>query len=213
MSDDWRVTVALHAGGHAQRVVRSLSDHELQDDVRRRLGHGVAVSADRSRIFLYAGTAGAAREAERIVREVLGEQQLPADLTLDRWDALKQEWVDPGTPAPGIAEVRQAEHQRLIDEQTRQSLVHGEAGWKVRVDMPSHHEAVALADRLRAEGRPVIRRWRYLILGASNEDQARELARAIERDASPAVSVRIQPAMFSHYGPGQTTGVFFHSLP
>lgn len=212
MADDWRVTVTLHDGGHAQRVVRSLRDHELQDDVRRRLGQGVAVSADSSRIFLYAGTADAAREAERVVREVLGEQQLPADLTLDRWDALKQEWVDPGTPAPDTAEVRQAEHQRLIDEETRQSLMHGQAGWEVRVDMASHREAVALAERLRAEGRPVIRRWKYLILGADNEDQARQLAQAIEREASPAVSPRIQPALFSHYGPGQTGEVFFPKL-
>jgi hypothetical protein len=212
MADDWRVTVTLHDGGQARRAVRALRGHELQGDVRRRLGHGVAVSADSSRIFLYAGTADAAREAERVVREVLGEQQLPADLTLDRWDALNQEWADPGTPAPDDAEARQAEHQRLIDEETRQSLMHGEAGWEVRADMPSHHEAVALAERLRADGHPVIRRWKYLILGASNEDQATELAQTIQRETSPAASLRIQPAQFSHYGPGQTGEVFFPAL-
>jgi len=211
MADDWRVTVTLHGDGHAQRVARSLRDHELQDDVRRRLGQRVAVSADSSRIFLYADTGHAAREAERVVRDVLSEHQLPADLTLDRWDAVKQEWVDPGT-APDTGEVRQAEHQRLIDEETRQSLTHGQAGWEVRADLPSHREAVALAERLRAEGRPVIRRWKYLILGADNEDQARALAQAIEREASPAVSLRVQPGLFSHYGPGQAGEVFFPEL-
>lgn len=200
MAEDWRVTATLHDAAQAQRAILSLRDHELQNDVHRRLGQGVAVSADSSRVFLYTDTGDAAREAERVVREMLAKQQMPADLTLDRWDALKQEWVDPGTPVPDTAEVQQAEHQRLIAEETRQSLIHGQAGWEVRVDMPSHREAVALAEQLRAEGRPAIRRWKYLILGANNEDDAGELAQTIERQAPPAASVRIKQALFAHDG-------------
>lgn len=208
MADDWRVTATLQDAGQAQRALRSLRDRKLQDDVRRRLGQRVAVSADNAHMFLYAATGDAAREAERVVREVFAEQQIPADLTLDRWDELKQKWVDPGTPVPETAEVRQAKHQRLIDEETRQSLAHGQPGWEVRVDMPSHREAVALAERLRAEGLPLTRRWKYLILGANNEDDARELAQAIERQASPEASVRIKQAQFAHYGLAEAGEIF-----
>jgi hypothetical protein len=208
MADDWRVTATLRDAGQAQRAIQSLRDRKLQDDVRRRLGRLVAVSADKSHMFLYAASGDAAREAEKVVREVFAEQQLPADLTVDRWDALKQKWVDPGSPVPGTAEVRRAEHQRVMDEETRQSLAHRQPGWEVQVNMPSHREAIALAERLSAEGHPLIRRWKYLILGANNEDDARELAQAIERQAPPAASVRVKQALFDHYGPAQVAQVF-----
>jgi hypothetical protein len=74
--------------------------------------------------------------------------------------------------------------------------------------MPSHREAVALAERLHAEGIPLIRRWRYLILGANNEDRARELAQTLELEAPPTASVRIKQARFSHYGPADAAEVF-----
>jgi hypothetical protein len=62
----------------------------------------------------------------------------------------------------------------------------------VRVELPSHRQAVELAGRLRAEGRPVIRRWKYLILGASNEDQASALAEAIAAGAPAQATVHTE---------------------
>lgn len=211
MADDWRVTATLHDEGQIRQTVRSLRDRESRATVPR-LGQRVAVSADRSHIFLYAGTEDAGHEAERVVREVLADQQLQADVTLDRWDGRKQEWVDPGTPVPEPAEARQAAHQRLMDEETRQSLAHGQAGWEVRVGMPSHREAVALAEQLRARGLPMVRRWQYLLLGATNEDEAKKLAQAIERMAPATASVRVEQAQFGHYGPGEAGEVFFPKL-
>ncbi len=67
----------------------------------------------------------------------------------------------------------------------------GHAQWEVRVDLPSHHDAVQLAERLRAEGRPVIRRWKFLVLGANDSDDADELARAIRQEA-PEASVQAE---------------------
>ena len=77
--NDWRVTVTLHDQAHAGRALRSLREHEVEDDVRRQLGHRVAVSADGSRVFLYAGTETAAREADRVVREVMAQRNIGAD--------------------------------------------------------------------------------------------------------------------------------------
>jgi hypothetical protein len=50
--NDWRVTVTLDDQAHAGRALQSLREHEVQDDVRRRLGHRVAVSSDGPRVFL-----------------------------------------------------------------------------------------------------------------------------------------------------------------
>ncbi len=203
--DDWRVTVTLHDEAHVGRALRSLREHEVEDDVRRRLGRRVAVAADGPRVFLYAGTEDAAREADQIVRQVLAQRGLGADFLLDRWHPVEQEWQDADVPMPQTDEQFQAEHQRLEAEETRESLATGHARWEVRVELPSHHDAVALAERLQAEGRSVIRRWKFLVLGANDEDDARDLARVIRQEAPAAVSVEVQetgPLLpFAQYGP------------
>ncbi len=95
--------------------------------------------------------------------------------------------------------------QRLEEEETRESLASGHPRWEVRVELSSHHDAVALAGRLQAEGRPVIRRWKFLVLGANDEDDARDLARVIKQEAPAAASVhaeQVGPLLpFAQYGP------------
>jgi hypothetical protein len=203
--DDWRVTVTLHDEAHVGRALQSLREHEVEDDVRRRLGHRVAVSADGPRVLVYAGTEDAAREADQVVRQVMAQRGLGADFALDRWHPVEEEWHDADVPMPQTDEQRQAEHQRLEADETRESLATGHARWEVRVELPSHHDAVALADRLQAEGRPVIRRWKFLVLGANDEDDARDLARVIKQEAPAAASVQTEEAgpllPFAQYGP------------
>jgi hypothetical protein len=95
---------------------------------------------------------------------------------------------------PRTEDERQAEHQRLLDDETAESLATGAAQWEVRVDFPSHQEAVALAATLRSEGLPVIRRWKFLVVGANNEDEARELADQIRREAPTDARIRAEPS-------------------
>ena len=57
------------------------------------------------------------------------------------------------------------------------------------VPFGSHHHAVMLARTLENEGRAVVRRWKFLIVGAGNEDQARELAGQIRQEAPPDATV------------------------
>jgi hypothetical protein len=203
--NDWRVTVTLGDQAHAGRALQSLREHEVEDDVRRRLGHRVAVSADGSRVFLYAGTEIAAREADRVVREVMAQRSIGADFAVDRWHPAEEEWQDADVAMPQTDEQRQAEHQRLEDEERRESLATGHARWEVRVELPSHHDAAALAERLEAEGRAVIRRWKFLVLGANDEDEANDLARVIKQEAPAAASVHAEelgPLLpFAQYGP------------
>jgi hypothetical protein len=203
--DDWRVTATLHDAGHAGRALQDLREHKVEDDVSLRLGHRVAVSADGPRVYLYAGTETEAREAERVARQVMAQRGLAADFALDRWHPVEEEWQDASVAMPQTDEQLRAEHQRLEADETRESLATGHAQWEVRVELPSHRDAAALAERLQAEGRSVIRRWRFLVLGANDEDDARDLARAIEQEAPAGASVQaeeIGPLLpFTQYGP------------
>ena len=193
-NDDWRVTVTVQDGGGAGQQPLALREHEVEDDVRRQLAHRVAVSEDGQRIFLYAGTEDAARRADQIVRELASEHGLQASFALDRWHPIEQEWQDASVQLPRTDAERQAEHERLEAEEARESLTSGYAEWEVRVELASHHDATRLADRLRAEGKPVIRRWRYLIAAANTEDDAAALAAQIEREAPAGATVRTDMA-------------------
>jgi hypothetical protein len=179
-----------------------------------RLGYRVAVSADGPRLFLYAATEGAAREVDRVVREALAQHQSHAELALDRWHPLAQEWADASVPLPESDDARAAEHQRLMESETEQSRATGRAAWQVRIELQSHREAVQLAGRLQAEGRPVIRRWKYLILGADNEDEAGALAEMFTQAAPPHSSVRVSVNPAAHVDTrqavtGEVASLFF----
>ena len=213
MADDWRVTVTFRDEADVQQAVRSVREHEVEDDVRSRLGDRVAMSVDGPAVFLYAGTEDTAREADRVVREVLALRQLTAGTTIDRWHPVAQEWRDASAPMLEDDNALAAERRSRLDTETEQSRSTGLAAWQVRVALPSHREAVELAGRLRAAGRPVIRRWKYLILGAGNEDEAIALAEMI-RQAAPALApIRIEASPSVDTRPlvtGEVAALFFH---
>jgi hypothetical protein len=190
--DDWRVTVTLHDEAHVGRVLESVREHEVEDDVRRQLGRRVAVSAEGPTIFLYAGTENAAREADQVVRQLTAQRGVAADFAIDRWHPLEEEWENADVPMPQTAGQRAAEHQRLEEDETKQSLATGYAQWEVRVELPSRHAAVELAERLRAEGRSVVRRWTLVVLGANDSDDASALASQVKKEAPAGAEVGVQ---------------------
>ncbi len=55
----------------------------MADEVRE-LADGLVVSAHGSRLYLYAGTEDAARQAQSVVLDVLARRQLTAEFALDR---------------------------------------------------------------------------------------------------------------------------------
>ena len=190
--NDWRVTISLADPAHPGRLQRAIGEHEVEQDVRRQLGRTIAVSTGDLQVFLYAGSEAAAREAGRVVREVLAEHGIEAQLALHRWHPLEEEWQDADAAMPQTEDERQAEHQRLEQAETAESLSSGIAQWQARADFPSHHQAVALARTLRSEGCTVVRRWKFLVVGANNEDEALQLAARIRREAPPDATVRAE---------------------
>ena len=188
--DDWRVTISFPDRLQADRAKALFSRHEVAEEARRRLGGSIALGAGGSRVFLYTGTEAAAQQAETIAREVLARHHLQADFALHHWHPAEQSWEDPDVALPRTEGERQAEHERLMAEETAESVAVGAAQWQVRTELPTHREAVALAGKLRAEGRPVTRRWTVLVVPANNEDDAQELAGQISAEAPAGATVR-----------------------
>jgi len=193
-SSDWRVTISLADEAHAERARRSFSEREVEEDVHLRLGRNIAVGGGDSQIFLYAGTENAARQAEQVARDVLADHGIEAEFALHRWHPIEEEWESPDVAMPRTEAEREAEHQRLEDAETAESLATGAAQWQVRVEVPSHREAVALAAKLDGGGRAVVRRWRFLVVGANSEDDAREFAEQVRGEAPPDATVTAEPA-------------------
>jgi hypothetical protein len=189
---DWRVTISFPGRMQAERARLMFPRHKVVHDARRRLGQRIAVGAGGSRVYLYAGTEVAAEEAERVAREVLAGHHFQAGFTIHRWHPLEERWEEPDVAMPRAQAERQAEHQRLLDDETAESVETGVAQWEARAEFPSHQEAVALAARLRSEGRVVIRRWKFLVVGANNEDDARQIADQVRREAPADATVRAE---------------------
>jgi hypothetical protein len=174
---DWRVTVQLHGTSGASRA---LLQGPVAHGVRDRLGQLVAVSAGSSELFVYADTAAAASAAAEAARELIGRHCLQADVRLERWHPLKAEWADATEDALLPAwQLAEAEHRRRVAEDTQKSETTGVAQWMVRIALSSRHDAMQLAGQLNAEGVPAVRRRKSVLLGASNEDEARELAQRV----------------------------------
>lgn len=188
--DDWRVTVSFPDEIQAERAKILFPRHKVADEARRRLGYTIAVGAGGTQVFLYAGTEVAAREAERSARDVLAQHHLQAGFALHRWHPAEQRWEDAEDAMPRTEAARQVEHQRLLDDETTESLAAGVAQWQARAQFPSLHEAVAMASKLRMEGRVVVRRWKFLVVEADNEDEAQHIADQIRQEAPAGTTVR-----------------------
>ena len=189
---DWRVTVSFADRPDAERGRLLFLPQKVADETRRRLGSRIAVGGGDSQVFLYAGTESAAREAEGYARDVLAQHHLEAQFALHRWHPLEEEWRDPDVPMPRTDAEREAERQRLRAEETAESQDSGVAQWEARAELRSHRDAVGLAARLRAEGRPVVQRWKFLVVAANNEADAQEIASQIRREAPPGATVRAE---------------------
>jgi hypothetical protein len=193
VGEDWRVSATIKEDDHRVRLLEALRERRVEQDVRSRLGRRVAVSVGDGRVFLYAETREAAREAERVARDVLAEHGVEADFAVARWHPLAEEWEPADVPLPRSDSERTAEHERLEQRETEESQASGVAQWEVRIELDSHRDAVALAERLEADSYDVVRRWTFLLVGANTEDEAKELARTIEAVAPAGARVEVEP--------------------
>ncbi len=97
MADEYRVEVDIHESVHGKLSER-LRSLDLDDEVAERLGDRVIVTRDGEKLYVYAQTATAAAEAERVVGDVLAEDEIEADVRRRRWNPEERFWQDADEP-------------------------------------------------------------------------------------------------------------------
>lgn len=210
MSDDFRVTVELH-DGHG--VHEALEEHELKDESRDALGSRVAVSGDETHLFLYADTREAAEQALGEVKAIVERHGAEADYAFDRWHPAAEEWMPADEPLPQTSEELATEREELDEQDDEDSERSGAAEWEIRLDLPSHHEAVELADKLSGEGIPVTRRWTYLLVGAEDQDGANALAERLRSEAPAGTKFHVEASGEMVYEVEPKRSKLFYFIP
>ena len=160
--DDYRIRVELPEEENAGGLLSRLGLGSWADELAQELeGRRLVVSQDEGELFVYAASAAEAAQARAIIEREVAEEGTEATVgPVEHWLHDEERWDDePRDPSP---------EEELLAE--------GIAPWEVRVELDSHHDAAELADRLEGEGYGVVRRFRYLIVGATTKDEADALA-------------------------------------
>ncbi len=208
MSDDWRLRVTLTGPGPADKLAGQLQQGDLEHTLASGAGDRVIVSRDENEVFLYAGSRDQLERARLAIENSRAAGQVQSELR--RWHPVAEEWEDPDAPLPTDESGVAAEHAERIAEERQESRELGAPEWEVRVECGSHRDTVALAERLHGEGLEPLRRWRYLLVGAVDEDAARELADRLTGEAGPGCTVTVEGtgAAVAAETPGNPFAVF-----
>jgi hypothetical protein len=141
-----------------------------------------------------------AESARELVLKLAKENGWTVDLDLRRWHPVGEEWEAPDKPLPASDTAKIAEHEALMADERRQAEESGHPEFEVRVDLPSHRDALQLVERLRGEGLVPVHRWKYVLIGATDEDNARALAERIEDEIPPGSKVSVEGTWREAYG-------------
>jgi hypothetical protein len=193
MDDDWRLQIDLDDDGVGGEVADHLRASEIEGELEHDLGNQVIVSHEGETIYLYAGERAQLDQIRGVVEKFLGSKGWQGKLELRHWHKEAEEWEDPAAPEPTTAAEREAEHERLIEREDEETEERGgRAEFEVSAKFPTNREAHAFAEKLKAEGYEPVRRFHYLVVGAADEDAAKELAERIREEAPSDAEVKAE---------------------
>ena len=199
-NDDWRLQVDLHEEDSARALTERLDAQQLEHDLSEEFHDRVVVTRDGARVFLYAGTREQAEKAREAVEGDARRHGWAVDVGFRHWHPVAEEWEDPDKPLPAGDAARHAEREELMAREREETAKRGHPEFEVRVDLPSRHDAARLSEQLRNEGLPAVHRWRYLLVGAADEDSAKQLAERIQGEAPPGSRVKVEGTWATAYG-------------
>jgi hypothetical protein len=190
--DEWRVEVALDEEENGATLSEALHHLQLDNEARKLLGGSVIVTRDGRFLFIYAWHEESAQEAERMVKNLMQDEKLAGEVRLMRWHPVAEEWKDAEEPLPDGEAARVQEMHEAELEGNDEAHRYGEYPWEVVIDLPHIRDGQALAKKLRGEGLPVKRHFRYLLVGAPSEDKAVELGERLEGEAPEGSRIGIR---------------------
>jgi hypothetical protein len=189
--DEWRVEVHLDRDEHADTLSGALHDLQLDDEARKRLGGSVIVTRDGPYVFIYAWHEESSQEADRVVKDIMNHEDLVGEVRRMRWHPIAEEWKDAEEPLPED-EAARAEEMREAEAEGWREKGYGEYPWEVVIELPHIRDTFKLAGQLRLEGLPVKRHFRYLLVGATSEDDAIELGKRLEQEVPEEARVGVR---------------------
>jgi hypothetical protein len=192
MNDDWRLQIDFRDDGPLDALWDRLDAEELEYDLSRAFHDKVIVSRNGTTVFLYAGDRKQSERGRALVERLCKENEEEVAIDFRRWHPLSQEWEPADRPLPEDAAARAAEHQARIAKERKETEAQGYPQYEVQVELPSRDEADRFAERLRGEGLPTVHRAHYVLVGASDETGARELADRIRGEAPAGSRVAVQ---------------------
>ena len=192
MNDDWRVQVTCPTTATAANLSELLREGDFQHSLQDAAGERVVVSVDGHELFLYAGTRTQADRASEAVKSLIASSGVTVRTELRRWHPVSEQWIDADLPMPDSESAIAAEHAEMIAAEREEQTSLNYAEWEVRISTDSHRETLELADKLRQDGIPSLRRWRFLLVGAADEDTANALSERIRAVAGPGAKVEVE---------------------
>ena len=195
MNDDWRVQVTCPTTTAAENLSKALRGGEFQHNMQDAADARVIASVDGRELFLYAGTRTQAERAAEAIKSLVASSGETVRTELRRWHPVSEEWIDADLPLPDSETALAAERSEAIEREREQQAQLDYSEWEVRVRTSSHRETLELADRLRQEGIPSLRRWRYLLVGAADEEAANALAQRVRALAPADVTIEVEASL------------------
>ena len=214
MSEDWRLRVGLVEDGAAHALTERLESEKLGEDLASSFGERLIVSGEGKNVFIYASQREQTELAANAVRAIAAEHGWEVEVELKRWHPTAEEWEDADEPLPATDAEQAAEHAQRVAREREENAERGYAEYEVKVHCSSHRDTVKLADRLREEGLPIVRRWKYLLVGASDEDAAKALAERLSAEAPPGATVTAEVSQRAAWDddPGRGSFAMFGGL-
>jgi hypothetical protein len=209
MSDDWRLRIALDQGGVAHELAERLDASEIEHELEASFHDRLVLSRDGDELFCYAGSRDDAEAAEKLVRSVAADHGWSAEYELRHWHEAAEQWEEPDVPLPQTDAERANEHAALIQREREELKERGQPEFEVRLQFDSHHDAVAFAEKLRQEGLPTARRWKYLVVGAADQDSADALAARLREEAPAGTTVTAEGSGSAAYEERPTSRFWF----
>ena len=200
--------------GAAKALTERLEAEHLGEDLQKTFGDRLIVSGEGTDVLVYAGDRAQADAAADAIRAIATKHGWDVELELKRWHPTAEEWEDPDKPLPATDEEQAAEHARLVARERDETAERGYAEYEVKVHCTSHRDTVKLANRLHDEGLPTVRRWKYLLVGATDEDSANALAERLRAEAPTGATVTAEVSQRAAWDddPGRGSFAMFGGL-
>jgi hypothetical protein len=192
MNDDWRLRIDLHENSPAHQLSELLGKGEIEHELDDRFTDRVVVSVDDAEVFLYTGTRAQADAAGQVIGQVIAQHGWTADIELTHWHPVAEEWESADAPLPDSeADVAGERAERIADERA-ESTEEGYPEFEVRIKSSSRRHAGELSDRLEQEGIPNVHRWSYVLVGATDEESAQQLAERLRGEVPAGTEITVE---------------------